>query len=327
MLIVIKSMLGEFGRRVVKITIRDIIQMILVFLVIFSINIFLIMYVNRGLLVLPDTWIVYITAVPGTQLTVTFFWMALISLLTSLFARIKKEGIKRFYQELVASPRWLAECLSLSRGLWGIPTLLCLAFAMLVGLVVNNPITLLILALLVFLSFTAQVNGFFFSLTMLFFNGVLKYENPIMNRVISGSTGVSILGLCVGLLLYVALPLKPWVPVGLAIALIALAVLLKYRKIDHSAITSVIALLLLFLIIFKAARVFAWDGWGDALFGSERVSAGKAAAQSAAPSAIGSLWSFFSKVTGIDFFFGERKPVPGATEFVPSGKVDPGGLL
>ncbi len=140
----------------------QLILMGLVFLVIFLFNLYLVVFVNDGFSVRRDRWYNPIMAVEGTKVSVIFFWLTMITLFQSLAYRVKYFGLSRLIKDLIYTPSWLIKSASDAGETWALPLLLWTSLSLLVSLFIENPFTLLILALLAFFAFNSQNKGSLF---------------------------------------------------------------------------------------------------------------------------------------------------------------------
>ncbi len=87
------------------------------------------------------------------------FWAFAGFLVSTVLARIGRDGVPTFLKEVGGAPLWLVHSLAMT-GLAGIYRLLqWTAVGLLLALLVRNPFTLWLYALMLFFSFTARAKG------------------------------------------------------------------------------------------------------------------------------------------------------------------------
>jgi len=253
-------MFNNFKEGIRNITRRQLIIMVAVFVVIFAVNLYLVVFVNDGFVIFRERWYTPIMAVEGTKLTVSIFWIMVVILCQALFFRIKSFGLLRFFKDLVGAPSWFYQCVSAAGDSWALPLLLWCSVALLLSLFISNPFIILVLALMAFFSFNAQLKGgvfYVFYLANIDWIFTFKKKAQYLNVAF---IFIGLSGVFAGLLISYFLPFKPYSAIIMGIAFLVLMFLLKYKRISVGTAGVLVGFMLLNIILFRTAGVLAHDG-------------------------------------------------------------------
>lgn len=289
----------DFWSRLRKIGTYRVLMMVVVFLAIFAVNLYLVVFVNDGFRSAPRGRLYYVTALPETRITVTIFWLVIITLLTGLGARISRYGWRRFGYDLVQAPAWLYACVEVTGKGWAFPFLLGSAVALLLSLPIQNGFTLLAIAAMALLSFTAQLRSGLLYFAVLAAAEIYKKRQE--QRVNLGALSLAIFGLFIGLLISYFLPFKPYSALILMAIFLVGAVLVKTGRLGGNAVAFILIAFACRLLLFRTINALAHDGgWreggGNLADWAQSPGAAEATAQGIVPSFFGSLWSLFSSI-------------------------------
>ncbi|MFO7918112.1 MAG: hypothetical protein R6V13_08540 [Anaerolineae bacterium] len=290
---------NRFLLRIRRISVYHVLMMVMVFLTILAANLYLVVFVNDGFASAPRSQLYYVTALPETRITVTIFWLVIITLLTGLGARISRYGWRRFGYDLVQAPAWLYACIEVTGKGWVFPFLLGAGVALALSLPIQNPFTLLAIAAMALLSFTAQLRSGLLYFTVLAAAEI--YRKRQEQRLNLGALSLAIFGLFIGLLISYFLPFKPYSALILMVFFFAIAVLVRTGRLGSNAAASILIVLACRLFLFRTMNTLAHDGgWreggGNLADWGQSPGAAEATAQGIVPSFLGSLWSLFSSI-------------------------------
>ncbi len=296
---ILGSAVHRFSLKMRKISVYHVLMMAVVFLTIFAMNLYLIVFVNDGFASAPRNRLYYVTALPGTRITVTIFWLVVVTLLTGLGARIRRYGWRRFGYDLVQAPAWLYACVELAGKGWAFPFLLGAGAALALSLPIQNQFTLLAIAAMAFLSFTAQLRS-----GLLYFSVLAAaeiYKKRKEQHLNLGALSIAIFGLFVGLLVSYFLPFKPYSALILMALFFAGAALIRTGRLGSNAVACMLIVFAWRLFLFRTLNSLAHDGgWyeggGNLRDWGQSPGAAEATAQGIVPSFLGSLWSLFSSI-------------------------------
>lgn len=238
---------------------RSLIKLVIIFFIVIFINTYLLVVKNEGFAPTYGNKWLDITSLKGNVKWATAFWTFAMFFITTIFSRIKEDGIKKFLKDTFTSPSFfIKEFKSSEKD--GLPTLLItLALTLLFTLLIKNKGAMLLYALIAFFSFTKRGNSFlvfFFALLKSDINRLFKKKKKIKQ------SNLFVMTFSVFLAFLIAFFIRKSIFIIL-IAILLIAISIYYRSKNKTVKTAIFVFGFLFsnYIYYKIfGRVYADDG-------------------------------------------------------------------
>lgn len=254
-----------FFKNIPKIFKRQLVKIIVIFIAVIIVNTYLVVVKNEGFSPTSGNKLLPITALSGAMKSATIFWAFAAFFISNVIGRIRKDGIKVFFVEVFASPKFMIDNFkNSSKGL--VYFLVTAALIMPVTLIIKNRYLLLLYFLMAFFSYTSREKGF-----LLY---VFKLGSDDIKKMLKGEGNTSpdslylmVLGLTFAFMIsYVLFPIKPYGVIVLSIVFLALAILYGKKKITAKTVGASMIFAAFNILYFRfTGSVFADDGgWQEA---------------------------------------------------------------
>ncbi len=185
--------------------------------------------------------------------------------LTMIFSKIRTEGIKKFFADLVEVFPWTVKCLSESKKLAGPIILYTMSVVMILGLFNSNQVMFITLSITVFLEFTSKEKGLISAFVLASWNDIhrvfkRKKGLPPMNV---HHAGLITFGLLMAMIILALMPVErlQMFTIILMIVFIALGTLLTLNKVSTKTVKNTVLLLVVAMSAYKlTGHVLADNG-------------------------------------------------------------------
>ncbi len=233
------------------------------FAVVLIVHTYMVVVKNEGFSPNPSSPIYKLMNLQGTEKTAVAFWGIATFLATSIFARIRHGGPKKFINDMLETPSWAKNSFKLSGKASWPAIIVTVLLAMLSSLLIKNNYIVITLAIGILLSVTTKTKSIWF---LAISTGWSDLRRLFKTRaeINPGLITLMILGLGLGFLAAYILPYPPYSTYVLVVAAIAGGILIKTKKVTPKAMMWVIGFAAVQLLFFKTLSVFADDGgWNE----------------------------------------------------------------
>ena len=271
----LKMMVVGFVKNIPKVGLWYLVKSLAVFLGIMFVNYYVIAVKNEGFGGNPEPGTVwyYLFNLGANKAAFNILVVVASFLLTSIISQIRARGFKKFFSDLIHVFHWTGYC-AVKAGKWSLPSLLFSAgLISLVGLIANNRVLFVTLAIGQFFAFIAQNRNLTYTATRVCWNDFQRAFRGKRPRtpVNEGVVGFLPLGFLLGVMFLFLLPFQ-FVKVGsvlLAVVFVGLGIFLSMGRTTPRAVASILLFVGVNLLWFRLfGRTFADDGGRGEVGGS-----------------------------------------------------------